>query len=439
MRIWMPRIAFALALMNSTAANADARKVVARAADILHLRLASTVPRSTAQCNARDLVRREPDFGDGLVAHFTFVVPVDDALGDASEWHMNYDRYPNSYRYDEKKPHPGVIFPKPFPRAGAEFEADDTLVMRNYDELWENLSWVCGMKGGLEIKDVVFYRATAKERHDFPANNAWFSTYANAFEPVSIDRKDQNFLPRPVAGGSFVPDATTPDAHWSIDPDGVVIGKGVNAVFEFEGFDWEGKTRGLIDQGYIMLSVNIAGRSEQVVIDPQIITSLTQVKARAAPLSAMDYYELRLKRVVYYPADGKGIDALVLPEEIRVALHGQIKDLMASYQAEAKIQMERMPDWGEIGSLISNRWQMPPSDPDHPDFSTVFGYPESTFGEIHDLKCVKSNGGFYCDIGITLLSNEGKPKYEQQHLFFVRDAKANYTLNVLIQQDIIAN
>jgi hypothetical protein len=381
---------------------------VARAADVFAWPLSydfGTV------CDGRFRFRKDPSFGEGLVARYT--------LGARPGFTPLYDALKL----------PGFRFQ----RQGRGVIAYDSTVLRSHDDLIRQFGDICssGTSWMLEVRDIAWFPATAAQRRASPPE----PVPAGPLAHVRIAR-DAGFLPEPAANGSIVFDELLPARYlrteWlPLRPD---FGAGLGTVYVFEGRDQPHYFPTLVAkfdaQGFTVVAIDQGGKSLLLIVDRQPVTTREQMQARALIPRELDEGPwFKLERIVYYPAARPGIDDLRLPEATRAALRAQFTAANARYQAELLEMAQRMPDGSEIEAILSSGWA---DTKDRAGFDGDFNGAGSSFGEVHDYRCTRDALIFTCTVGVTFLM-QGRPKYEQREFQFTREG---YKL-VLYEPEII--
>ena len=376
-------------------------------------------------CSATHPVRAIPDFGDGLVATYTFEV--------GSEQHRGIrDRIDDFIQHSN---HAGgnvrgarLALPKTIPLADGEITVQDNVVLSNMDDLLDRYTTVCvlNQEPPLVLKSIAYRPASLRERAEASVRESLPIT------PVSIADQppESDFMPPAVAGGdyrfaiSFDPARAQAGlipmreySRWYLDPSKVTIGSGVRLAALFLGHGRLNEMKTLADGGFDVLAIEDGGRTKTLVIDRHVLLNAEQLTDRARQVKRY-WTGLRPIRLEFYPAVLGGIDAL------RTNQHRELKKQVAKRHglalAEAYTElMSYLPQNEDTEPLLKTEWSKFAGRTTGPGYDAIFDVPGSAFGKLESISCEPDDALFDCKAGVTFMV-AGHPKYAERALYFER-------------------
>jgi len=396
----------------------------------------------TYACNATHPVRAIPDFGDGLVATYTFEVGSgNQSISDRIE---AFTRNTNDAADNARAAR--LTFPKTIPPAGGYITAEDNVVLTNMDDLLYRYDSVCGgnREPPLVLQSIVYHPASLRERAEAPVRESWYYLPLLPIAPVSIaDQSPDEFMPPAVPGGdyrfatSFDPSEARPglipmgDGYdWHFDPSRVVIGTGVRLAALFLGHNQLVDMRPLADDGFDVLTIENGGRIETLVIDRHVLVSADQLLARTKQVMHYQSFssDLRLIRLEFYPAVLGGIDALHTQNDR--ALKAQVAKRYGLELADAHTRlMSYLPYEGDAEPLLKAEWSSFSGSTTGAGYDAIFGVPGSTFGKLESISCEPDDVLFDCNAGVTFMA-ANHPKYAGRTLYFERHRRESGLLQL---------
>lgn len=401
------------------ATETDPRPVVAHGREIFNL---PPDPNRGEACDGRRLLFRDPKFGKGLVARYIY------RRGPSQYDHLrpSHVTRPDDVEMTKNLRRRGIdaAFVRRGGMADPDASALDATVLRSHEDLIKRFKPFCEapLSPGYYLVDIEYRRATALEREGKPLEH----TPLRGVEPVKL-RRYVDIVPK----GAEVVDFTIPAAYWIARgtlelPAGNSGGMGT--IFEFEG--WyiqpdDDRVRKLTESGYQVLFIDFGGRRATVVIDTQPATSSEQLNGRARPVMEFEWGDmLYLKRIAHVPVRQADVEYLRLSPRARDDLLQQMREMAAHYGERDVERARRQPTVDEVEKLIVAGWLQGDAGS------------ESTFGEVHDLKCDRADSIFTCKVGFTYLWN-GMPKYRQEDMKFTRDPAKHFELVEYVEQIIV--
>lgn len=394
-------------------------------------------------CNETHPVRAIPDFGDGLVATYTFVGSGDnqrirDRVDDFT--HHTNDAADNARAAR-------LTLPKTIPPAGGYITVEDNVVLTNMDDLLYRYASVCGWnrEPPLVLQSIAYHPASLRERAEAPARESWYYLRSLPIPPVSIavNTPQPDFMPLAVSGGdyrfatSFDPSETQPGLipmgegyEWHFDPSKVAIGAGVHLAALFLGHNQLIDMKPLDDDGFDVLTVENGGRIETLVIDRHVLVSADQLVARTKQVMYYQSFssDLRLIRLEFYPAALGGIDALHTQADR--ALKAQVAERYGLELADAHTQlMSYLPYEVDTEPLLKAEWSRFSGNMTGAGYDAIFGVPGSVFGKVESISCEPDDVLFDCHAGVTFMAAK-QPKYAERTLYFERHRRESGLLQL---------
>lgn len=406
----------------------------------------------SAQCSPTHPVHKIPDFGDGLIASYSF--DADDRVGDVASHISELNDNPQDHEtddYDSHSPDWALSFPEKIPHGAAYITVGSNFVLSSMDALLGEYARVCSWshEPGLILRSITYRRASLRERAEtarprrerisvMPFLSAPFELVHVEPEPGATD-----ILPEPVPGGDFrfstLEEGATvkpgevplePPFNWTFDASRIARGAGVHLALLSAGHTELDTFRHLVDEGFEVMTIEHDGMIETLVMDPTVLDSEAKIQERVLLLAHSwlwrdTGYSVRGMRLVFFSGEKGTIDAL------RVSQTGLLKDHIIAVQtqmvAEALTKEKQLPSERDIEKIISNQWSRFDGLTQGPGYDAVFGPPGTRFGRLYDLTCEPAPPGidppvFTCIAGV-LFVDDGHPKYERRSLIFERFGK----------------
>jgi hypothetical protein len=384
-------------------------------------------------CNATHPVRVIPDFGDGLVATYTFVGSGNDqSIRDRV---ADFTKHTNHAADNARAAR--LALPKTIPPRGAFITVEDNVVLTNIDDLLYRYASVCGWnrEPPLVLQSIAYHPASLRERAEAPVRESWYYLRSLPIPPlpIAVNTPGPDFMPLAVPGGdyrfatSFDPSETPPGLipmgegyKWPFDPSKVAIGAGVRLAALFLGHMELIDMKPLADDGFDVLTIEDGGRIETLVIDRHVLVSADQLAARTKQVMRYQSFtsEMRLTRLDFYPAVLGGIDALRTDQDR--ALKDQLATLHGLELAEAYTRLMTYPPYEEdTEPLLKAKWSKFGGSATGSGYDAIFGGPGSTFGKLESISCEPDDMVFDCKAGVTFTVAE-HPKYAERMIYFER-------------------
>jgi len=395
-------------------------------------------------CNETHPVRAIPDFGDGLVATYTFEVRSGDNQS-ISERVEDFALHTNNAADNARAAR--LTLPKTIPPVGGYITVEDNVVLTNMDDLLTRYASVCGWnrEPPLILQSIAYHPASLRERAEAPVRESWYYLRSLPIPPVSIavNTPGPDFMPLAVPGGdyrfatSFDPREMQPGLipmgegyEWHFDPSKVAIGAGVHLAALFLGHNQLIDMKPLDDDGFDVLTIEDGGRIETLVIDRHVLVSDGQLAARTKQVMHYQSFttDLCLTRLEFYPAVLGGIDAL------RTYQNRELKYQLAKRQgvelAEAiTLLMSSLPYEKDSEPLLKAEWSKFAGSTTGPGYDAIFGASGSTFGKLESISCEPDDVVFVCKAGVTFTVSD-HPKYAERTLYFERHRRESGLLEL---------
>jgi len=402
-----------------------------------------------AECSPTHPVHNVPDFGDGLIASYTF--DINDKVGDVKGRIADLTLISRDYNFHETPVrHWALAFPKHLPHGPTEITVDSNLVLTSMDDLLGEYESVCqsSRRPELILRSISYRRASLRERAETPEHRqgpiSEMLHQRVPFEPVQITPEPNvtDFLPEAVPGGDFrfsspgedvmgkpgvVP--LDPPYGWKFDASKIARGAGVHVAALFAGHTFLDSLGRLVEAGFDVMTIEHAGVIETLVIDPTVIDSDEKMRERVRLLVrsgvSVGFY-LRGLRMVFFPADAGAVDALRVPPYQKDLLKRHITAVQAQLIAQDLTKLKRPPEETEVEKILSSEWSRFDGAAQGPGYDALFGPPGTTFGGLRrfDLQCepvvpLLARSVFTCIAGVTFVQ-DGHPKYQRRSLIFER-------------------
>jgi hypothetical protein len=385
-------------------------------------------------CSRTHPVRTISNFGNGLVSDY--IIEVSAGEPDAiSKKIDDFNKSGNGTDSDARVAK--LTLPKRFPNGGGLITVQDNVVLTNIDDLLQRYFSVCQLARdpSLMLRSITYHPASLRERAEVPVRASWYYLSDLPIPPVLIQTlsNDPGLLPLPVVGGdyqfatSFDPLPTDSklipmqEGHlWHLDPSKVAIGTGVHLAALFLGHNDLDTMKPLADDGFDVLTIEIGGRIETLVIDRHVLVSADQLAARTIQVMRYRWFDtsLRLTRLVFYPAVLGGIDAL-RSNQGRDLKRQVAKRHGLELAEEYTRLMSYLPQNEDTELLLKVEWSKFAGSTTGAGYDSIFGAPGSNFGKLENISCEPNDAEFICKAGVTFTIAK-HPEYAERTVYFER-------------------